>query len=72
MSASIFTNGTILTMDAHVPFAEAIGVRDGTIVCAGALPTCRQYWARQSCGIWPERHCCPASSTGTAISPPAA
>ena len=38
MSASIFTNGTILTMDAHVPFAEAMGVRDGTIVCAGALP----------------------------------
>lgn len=38
MCAFIFTNGTILTMDANVPSAEAIGVRDGTIVCAGALP----------------------------------
>lgn len=38
MCAFIFTNGTILTMDTNVPSAEAIGVRDGTIVCAGALP----------------------------------
>ena len=35
MSGLIYTNGSILTMDATVPFAEAVGVRDGRIVAVG-------------------------------------
>lgn len=41
MCSVIFTNGTILTMDARVPFAEAIGVKGGTIACVGALSDVR-------------------------------